>query len=127
MLLNPIIADVCFKAGYIDSWGRGTIKIIDACKEAKLPDPQMSEEDGGFLVTVFKTGVESDMTVHIIHLLEQEPLSKSQIAQKLGKDKPTRYLNDLMNKLRENGIVQHTIPDKPNSLLQKYRLIKTSK
>jgi ATP-dependent DNA helicase RecG len=39
---NPIIADVCFKAGYIDSWGRGTIKIIDACKEAKLPDVQMS-------------------------------------------------------------------------------------
>jgi ATP-dependent DNA helicase RecG len=65
------------------------------------------------------------MTAHIIHLLEQEPLSKSQIAQKLGKDKPTRYLNDLMNKLLENGIVQHTIPDKPNSRLQKYRLIKT--
>ena len=127
MLLNPIIADVCFKAGYIDSWGRGTIKIIDACKEANLPDPQMSEEDGGFLVTVFKTGVESDMTAHIVQFLEEGPLSKSQIAQKLGKDKPTRYLNDLMNKLLENGIVQHTIPDKPNSLLQKYRLIKTWK
>ncbi len=129
MLLNSIIADVCFKAGYIDSWGRGTIKIIDACKEANLPDPQMSEEDGGFLVTVFKTGVESDMTAHIIHRLEQELLSKSKIARKLGKDKPnrSRCLNDLMNKLLENGIVQHSIPDKPNSLLQKYRLIKTWK
>ena len=129
MLLNHIIADVCFKAGYIDSWGRGTIKIIDACKEANLPDPQMSEEDGGFLVTVYKTGVKSDMTAHIIHRLEQELLSKSKIARKLSKDKPnrSRCLNDLMNKLLENGIVQHTIPDKPNSLLQKYRLIKTSK
>lgn len=119
---NPIIADVCFKAGYIDSWGRGTIKIIDACKEAKLPDPQMSEEDGGFLVTVFKSGVESDMTTQINHLLEQGPLSKSQIAQKLGKDKPTRYLNDLMNTLLMDGVVEYTIPDKPNSRLQKYRL-----
>jgi predicted HTH transcriptional regulator len=25
---NPLIADVCFKAGYIDSWGRGTLKIL---------------------------------------------------------------------------------------------------
>jgi ATP-dependent DNA helicase RecG len=65
-------------AGYIDSWGRGTIKIIDACKEAKLPNPQMSEEDGGFLVTIFKSGVESDMTAQIIHLLDKESLSKSQ-------------------------------------------------
>ncbi len=36
---NPIIADVCFKAGYIDTWGRGTLKIIEACKEHNLPEP----------------------------------------------------------------------------------------
>ena len=38
---NPIIADVAFKGGYIDAWGRGTIKILDACKEAELPEPEM--------------------------------------------------------------------------------------
>jgi predicted HTH transcriptional regulator len=121
---NPIIADVCFKAGYIDSWGRGTIKIIDACKEAGLPEAQMNEEDGGFLVTLFKTGVELDMASQVIYFLREEPLSKSQIAQKLGKDKPTRYLNELMNKLLSDGVVEYTIPDKPNSRLQKYRLKK---
>jgi ATP-dependent DNA helicase RecG len=62
------------------------------------------------------------MTAQIIYLLEQGSLSKSQIAQKFGKDKPTRYLNELMNKLLESGIVQYTIPDIPNSRLQKYRL-----
>jgi len=36
---NPIIADVAFKGGYIDAWGRGTIKILDTCKEAALPEP----------------------------------------------------------------------------------------
>lgn len=51
---NPLIADVCFKGGYIDSWGRGTIKIIEACKETGLPEPVLVEEQGGFLSKIFK-------------------------------------------------------------------------
>jgi ATP-dependent DNA helicase RecG len=51
---NPIIADICFKAGYIDSWGRGTLKIINSCKDAGLPEPTITALDGGILVTLFK-------------------------------------------------------------------------
>lgn len=51
---NPIIADVCFKAGYIDSWGRGTLKIYNSCKEAELPEPTIQPLDGGVLVTLYK-------------------------------------------------------------------------
>lgn len=52
---NPIIAEVCFKAGYIDAWGRGTLKIFNSCKEAELPEPTIESRDGGILVTLFKT------------------------------------------------------------------------
>ncbi|HCE55992.1 MAG TPA: transcriptional regulator [Lutibacter sp.] len=52
---NPVIAEVCFKAGYIDSWGRGTLKIYNSCKEAELPEPTIESRDGGILVTLFKT------------------------------------------------------------------------
>ncbi len=51
---NPIIADVCFKGGYIDAWGRGILKMINACKQAGLPEPEIKEQDGGLLVTLFK-------------------------------------------------------------------------
>jgi ATP-dependent DNA helicase RecG len=51
---NLLIADVCFKGGYIDAWGSGTLKIISTCKEAGLPDPEIIEQDGGILVTLFK-------------------------------------------------------------------------
>ncbi len=51
---NPIIADVCFKGGYIDAWGRGTIKIIDTCRHADLPEPEMKDLDGGFIITLYK-------------------------------------------------------------------------
>ncbi len=54
---NVLIADVCFKGGLIDAWGRGTIKIIEACKQVGLPEPEIMERDGGLLVTMFKNNL----------------------------------------------------------------------
>jgi ATP-dependent DNA helicase RecG len=51
---NKNIADVFFRAGYIESWGRGTNKIIDSCIEAGLPEPAIEEEQGGIQVTFLK-------------------------------------------------------------------------
>jgi len=51
---NPIIADVFFKAGLIETWGRGTLKIIEECKNADLPEPKFEISSGGFLVTFSK-------------------------------------------------------------------------
>lgn len=62
---NPIIADVSFKGGYIDAWGRGTIKILDTCKQAGLPEPEMKEQDGGFIITLFKDNLTEDQLVKL--------------------------------------------------------------
>ena len=62
---NPIIADVSFKGGFIDAWGRGTIKIIDTCKKADLPEPEMKEQDGGFIITLFKDHLTEDQLVKL--------------------------------------------------------------
>lgn len=51
---NPKIAKACFMAGYIDAWGRGTLKIIQACKEAGLAEPIIEEMNGGIAITLFK-------------------------------------------------------------------------
>jgi len=58
---NPVIADVSFKGGFIDAWGRGTIKILDTCKQAGLPEPDMQEQDGGFIVTLFKNNLTEEL------------------------------------------------------------------
>ena len=47
---NEFLADVFFKGGMIEAWGRGTIKIVDECKKAGLPEPEFREEFGGFYV-----------------------------------------------------------------------------
>ncbi|WP_255408802.1 MULTISPECIES: ATP-binding protein [unclassified Petrotoga] len=51
---NELLVDVFFKAGLIEAWGRGTIKIIDECKKAGLPEPEFKEEFGGFAVYFYK-------------------------------------------------------------------------
>ncbi|NDV59708.1 ATP-binding protein [Bacteroides sp. 519] len=62
---NPLIADVCFKGGLIDSWGRGTVRIIETCKEAGLPEPELTERDGGFLVTLFKDNLTKEQLLNL--------------------------------------------------------------
>ncbi len=57
---NPIIADVFFKAGLIETWGRGTIKIIEECKKAGLPEPKFEINSGGFSVSFFKNKFTQD-------------------------------------------------------------------
>lgn len=36
---NPDIANALFRSGYIESWGRGTLKIIKECQQAGIPEP----------------------------------------------------------------------------------------
>lgn len=52
---NPILASAFFKGGLIEAWGRGTIKIINECKKAGLPEPIIEYSSGGISVTILKS------------------------------------------------------------------------
>ena len=47
---NPDIANALFRSGYIESWGRGTLKMIKECEQAELPQPIYSYDMSGFFV-----------------------------------------------------------------------------
>lgn len=51
---NKNIADAFFKMGYIETWGRGISKIINACQTAGMPEPILEEFAGGFQITFLK-------------------------------------------------------------------------
>lgn len=51
---NKHIAEVFFRAGYIESWGRGIEKILTAFETAHLPEPIFEEAWGGVNVTFSK-------------------------------------------------------------------------
>jgi predicted HTH transcriptional regulator len=37
---NPIIAEVFYRAGLIEKWGRGTNRVIAQCREAGIAPPE---------------------------------------------------------------------------------------
>lgn len=107
---NPIIADVTFKGGYIDAWGRGTIKIIDSCKQANLPEPEMQEQDGGFIITLFKNNINevksavfdlSKRQLEVISYLKEKGRITNKEYQeifKVSRNTASRDLTDLVEK-----------------------------
>lgn len=109
------------------------------CKELResgLPDPEYQVESFMLRCTVkaadvgkvlgpesgVQSGVQSEMAISVLQALVSSPIGKSEIAKALGKSGRTRYLNDLMKRLLSDELVEYTLPAKPNSRLQKYRL-----
>jgi hypothetical protein len=41
---NPDVASVFFRAGMIESWGRGIERLLEACQEAHTPAPELRYE-----------------------------------------------------------------------------------
>lgn len=44
---NMLIAHIFYRAGYIESWGRGTLTIINETKKAGLPEPKFKDYMNG--------------------------------------------------------------------------------
>ena len=84
--------------------------------QSKSPVEDHRPESGG------ESGGESEIAQQILSILAIGPIGKAEIARELGKAKPNRYLNELMARLVLQGFLAYTIPSKPNSRLQKYRL-----
>jgi ATP-dependent DNA helicase RecG len=47
---NPDIANTFFRAGYIESWGRGLVKIRTECTDVGLPEPTFTFNRHGLMV-----------------------------------------------------------------------------
>jgi len=119
-LRNPLLADIFYKAGYIESWGRGTLNIIDYCTSANLPEPEMSEEMNGFLLVIHKYGEGSEKipettqksprkvpekSQKILNALKENPfLSRKQLALNLGESEHT--IQSRLRKLQKEGIIK---------------------
>jgi ATP-dependent DNA helicase RecG len=144
---------VFYRAGVIEKWGTGTINILDWYKENRNPAPKWEVRDPESIAITFfpvqelyesdlsqtgarpgsepksgpklkpKSGPKS-LQEKVLELLEQGPLFKSEIATHLGQKSVSGRLKKVFQILLGENLIAYTIPDKPRSRLQKYKLVK---
>lgn len=51
---NPKMAQVFYRAGFIEAWGRGYEKIMKAFDKANLKRPEFTIEQGGVTATIYR-------------------------------------------------------------------------
>jgi ATP-dependent DNA helicase RecG len=69
----------------IEAWGRGTIKIINDCRRAKIPVPSFKYDMSGFVVE-FKKEINKQNTTDsaIALIIENEAITIAELAEKTG-------------------------------------------
>ncbi|MBI9066046.1 MAG: putative DNA binding domain-containing protein [Salinivirgaceae bacterium] len=129
---NRCLANLFFKAGYIESWGRGTLAMVEACKTYGLSKPKYTENAGGFAVEFFKDAQVTpqvtpqdtpQVTPQVAQLLEiiNGEMTRDDL-QKALKVKDREYFRlSFIKPALAAGLIEMTLPDKPNSKNQKYR------
>jgi ATP-dependent DNA helicase RecG len=109
---NPYLASAFFKGGLIEAWGRGTIKIINECKKAGLPEPIIEYSSGGISVTILKNQFNkknltskglSTRQIKAIDYLKENKQITNKIYQEIcevSKATATRDLTELIEKFK---------------------------
>lgn len=57
---NPNIANAFFRAGYVETWGRGIEKICEACKKHGVPNPEYILHPGDIMIKFTPLQVEDE-------------------------------------------------------------------
>ena len=106
---NKYIADIFFKAGYIEAWGRGIQKIIAGFVDAGHPEPTFEELAGGIQVTLYKSSEKS--SEKSLDLIKRNPkISASEMAKKL--DITQRAVEKILAKLKKEDKIKRVGPAK---------------
>jgi hypothetical protein len=58
----------------------------------------------------------------VLSILKSGEFSKAEISNKLGQKEISGRLNQVIRELLRKEIIEYTIPEKPNSRLQRYRV-----
>jgi ATP-dependent DNA helicase RecG len=112
---NPFLADVFFKGGLIESWGRGTLKIISECKSAGLPQPETKVMNGGIAVTIFKD-------IYNEKHLQQYDLNERQLKAVMYVKGNGEITNKIYQELCDTS--KATATRDLTELIEKYKLLK---
>jgi ATP-dependent DNA helicase RecG len=118
---NELIAHVFYKRGWIEKWGTGTTRMMEYCRDNHTPEPDFSENSGGFSVVFpFKEPMNTGRSVQprlykvqltfrqeeILRLLSNKvSMSANEILENLEFPPAPRTLRDDLMYLKQAGLI----------------------
>ncbi len=140
---NPLLAGCLFLTGDIERYGTGIMEILELARERQLNTPVFSLEEG-FKVTLWRPsaatvqdtaqdtvqdtaqdarwlqGIENP--AHRLVWIIEEAMSREEIMARLELTHRGHFAGKYLNPALAGQWVERTLPDKPTSKNQKYRL-----
>jgi len=138
---NPLLAEPLYLTKYIERLGTGTGDMITFCRNAGLEEPEFRLTDG-FVITIRRrperafeavggksqagatgdvTGVVAGEVARLVLVLDGE-MRRTEIQKVLGLRHEDYFREAYLVPALNAGYVEMTIPDKPKSSKQRYRL-----
>ena len=141
---NPLIAEPLYLAKYIERMGTGTGDMIERCIAHGLPEPTFSLTDG-FMTTIWRkpelalahvggetpqvtpqvtpeATPEATPEVRLALVLQQGAMSRQALQAQLGLKDDEHFRKSWLLPAIQAQWVELTLPDKPTSSKQQYRL-----
>jgi ATP-dependent DNA helicase RecG len=120
------------------AWGRGTNRVIEACRAHGIPDPLFVDEAGAVTVTFLaevvagardlvpvghQAGTKSALSRDQVEVLElaDVPRALAELMMPSGRTDRTKFRDQIIAPLLDAGLLAMTVPDKPRSPKQQYR------
>jgi ATP-dependent DNA helicase RecG len=131
---NALIADLLHRIGFIEKAGTGIRRMREEAHEHGCLEP--SFEETGFFSTTFSPNPEVRLEVgaqsgaqseQVLEILGIGTCSAGELAVKTGAASKSGAMKRTLTKLITQGYIEYTIPDKPTSRLQRYRITETGR
>jgi len=136
---NPLLAEPMYLTKYIERMGTGIRDMFRRCQKAGLPEPEIRIDGGFFVLTIRRKKPEAGtklapvaapvtapvgeyVTRLLVLLADRIALSNADILVAFGLKSRRRLRDTYIDPALADGLVERTIPEKPTSRLQKYRL-----
>jgi ATP-dependent DNA helicase RecG len=132
VLRNPDIAHALYLRGLMEKAGRGSVLMVQQCREAGLPAPFWRPDLKLGVTVTFPapettpqdtpqdTQQDTQQVLSLLTRLDGER-SRDELVGLLGPKDRKNFSLVHLNPALEAEVVERTIPEKPSSRLQKYR------
>jgi len=120
---------------YIERMGTGIGDMIRRCRKAGLPEPEITIDGGFWVLTIrrkkadsgagwHQVGTKLALSGHQVSILRKCLITSSigDLMEIVGRTDRTKFRNQILKPLLDNGLLQMTVPEKPRSSNQRYQI-----